>query len=559
MKRSLISFSILLLSLIVSPASVYACSGGTPPANINELLSDSDIVVTGRFAELDSYQLNGIFRVENYLLGNGAEYLLLALNNNYTLYTRLVMGRSLSGDCGGNYSNPYSMDAQYIFFLKQRSDGAFDPIFIPLSSFAGRTRSYYEFSAENQLAEVLLVNYTDIREWTFDEIVSYILSQTGTSLVAPEPNHTYPFTRPLLLSLESSDGSQSYAMLPVDSSLPVRIDVAERLERMRDIHECSSAPCTVFSYTGADTVLLVSSEDDAPANSPLFNYFVVGERILASPMSDTFAVWQENRIAVHAVMYPRRGFWSFEFDEVAAIEVSANAKNYPAAWSNDGRYLAFSDSTGLYLWDVFTPDAQARKLLDSNAGSVPTVRYFSTLGRYLAVSEGTNHFTYDIVSGVRFPDGLVSPDDRSLLTFDTQNSAAQGVGLKRFVPFSEVISTDILGGLSEIEWLDNGNFLAKACGRGYYGMDEAYVDEDWCEISMVGNSYLRSVGSYHFARGEGIQLIFDYDEDKGNMAVVENNLRLFINQDEIDLSQWLGEGEEIEAIEWMPSLFFNPD
>ena len=146
-----------------------------------------------------------------------------------------------------------------------------------------------------------------------------------------------------------------------------------------------------------------------------------------SPDSRTIAVWHDDQISIYGWgINPKR---AFELDIVSVdastqILMPENAEERlflsgKAVWSQDSRYLAYSDAAGLWLWDVFTQTPELLIARDGGPIPIPVARYFSDSGRYLAVSEGDTHTIHDLHSDVILPDGIINSEERLLLRNDT--------------------------------------------------------------------------------------------------------------------------------------------
>jgi hypothetical protein len=229
-----------------------------------------------------------------------------------------------------------------------------------------------------------------------------------------------------------------------------------------------------------------------------------------------------------------------------------------SAWSPDGRRLGYSDSEGLWLWDVLTPDAQPQLLVPTTDSTIPFARYFSPMGRYLAVSEGDLRQTLDLVSGEILPDGLVAPDDRTLLKFDT-NAVASELEVCSLTPYNCVpiapmyfYITDEQSG--EVEHLYGLSHIADARWENRYQfLTFACVSEEPKLCALYGWSNHYGWGWYGGSIDQGYA--YDYDAQNDTLAVVRTETTIAINNQEYDLSHQLD--SEITDVIWLESLFYR--
>jgi hypothetical protein len=210
-----------------------------------------------------------------------------------------------------------------------------------------------------------------------------------------------------------------------------------------------------------------------------------------------------------------------------------------AAWSPDGRLLAYSDANGLWLWDVFTLDTEPRLLIAVDGDKLPNARYFSPMGRYLAISENGENKTLDLVSGEFLPDGVISPDERTLLAFDT-TAELFSFSICRLTPYQCIGEIDSL--IRQLEWKSSREYIAIGC-----------VPNDPNTCAIFEEDYFHWVYYYYPGQSEG--LAFDYDHANDALVVLRDEDTILVNDEERDLAQWLD--GDIVSIEWLPSLFYR--
>jgi hypothetical protein len=144
-----------------------------------------------------------------------------------------------------------------------------------------------------------------------------------------------------------------------------------------------------------------------------------GSGFRISPDSDAIAIWRNDEIVIYNGIIAGRYYDSplNPLDVVSSTTVHGASHSWRGVWSEDSRWLAFSDEQGLWLWDVFTQPPTL--LLPTESDYIPYARFFSNSGRYLGVSTADGNLILDLQSDLIFPDGIIAPDERHLITVDT--------------------------------------------------------------------------------------------------------------------------------------------
>jgi hypothetical protein len=264
--------------------------------------------------------------------------------------------------------------------------------------------------------------------------------------------------------------------------------------------------------------------------------------LLYSATSDALAVWNftgdEATLDVYTLKYFRMRRMQ---DDEAQLLVSTPLRldsimPDSAAWSPDGRILAFVDSRGIWLWDVFTPDSAPELLMET----VTTLRGFSPMGRYLMLGDEATGQTIDLVNGAVYPPGLVAPDDRMLLTFGPEPQ------IIHFTPYSVSDLDYPENPVYQIQWYDNDIFLVLTCADR--------TQPATCQVTQ--NAAWRRASSRLY-EGSG----FAYDTHTDTLAMIKDTNTIAFRTPihygiyERDLSPWLD--GDIAAIEWLPTLFYD--
>jgi hypothetical protein len=566
MKRRLPVILLLVLVSIMTTGNVYACSGGgyaTWDDALTDFVKESDTIVVGQFVELDNIELNGIFQVESYLMGSGAEHLTVVMNDVRKIESRRNAHRYFN--CGINGTKGrLSLDGQYVLFLTQNVDGVY----------YHHSWHWYRYFASPE-ATFTVHNEVEIDLNTFQ---TQLTDKIGYAAIAPITEAPYPRTTPIIITTRSG---QQY-LLPVDGAAPVAITETEAITRRRDQYDCSPAPCTAFSPNGLDVVYLLREGDthERPNDYAITQeHYVVGSRVSFAANSETFALWQGNELQLHMLWYPDYGYPD-EQDislsmqstpvKVNTIEVDASSLDYPAVWSPNGQTLAFSDNEGLWLWDVFSVDYPPQLLLPRVGNDVPVARYYSPQGRYLAVTVGDDRYNLDLVTRRELPDGYISPNDRLMLVFDTAAETSSTLDIAYIMPGIRRFTYYLEADYHQVEWINDEVFLAIISGQGYLeyetgeqieeGVYEAishFVDEPFFDVIQL--PVRTGAGNPRIPYGVSNPIFnqFDYQYGSGFLEFVSDNYQISANGRLIDLTPYLP--EPIVSAEWLPSAFYYED
>jgi hypothetical protein len=564
MRRILILSLLILVFSHVMTQPAMACSGGPAPWNdwLPMLLERTDVVVTGSYVRLDDLGVNGIFRVDKYVVGTGSEYLLIQAISHEFIENALFTHRYLSSCGGPSIHNVLSEQAKYTYFLTRGRDGIYSITHSRSFPNSQSTTSIWD----RDRGEVKL---------TTSAFHAQIATVAGTQLRTPDSDTFQPRTTPILLTTERG---QHY-LLPVDTTVLVPIPDDEVVDIRRDQTQCGPPPCTVYSPNQLDKVYLQSSSEAPNLNlgiSTVVESVAVGERIVFSATSDTYALWHDDQIHIHALWYPALGYPTnpqsgmYEPSESLNATLSGDSTDYPVAWSPDGRTLAFSTEDGLWLWDALITGSLPELLLPVG-DHVPVVRYFSPMGRYIAITDGTRHFTLDLVTRNELPDGVVSPNDRVLLAHDMVSDEPWSIdviylapGPRQFAYYPEVE-------YRHVQWIDNENFVASISGFSYtewlpaepyqdssgewvYEAFPHLVEEPFVAVSTYHSSGIYSGQSVPMNLPEIQMRDFTYTPGPGLIEISAEGYHLNMRGGMVDLTSQLP--DPIESAVWLPYGFY---
>ncbi len=553
--------------LLTDVPQAAACSWGAwVPPPLRELIRGADTIVLGATIELDDAARNAIFRVERYLKGSGAEHILLALRPPAEIRADAEL-RSV-GSCGFGTPYPPPVEQPSILMLTANQDGSY--------SASSNIFGFHTLSEPNQKFSIPFYSFQDtavMREFSFEELQRYIQLVVGKVPTAPQEGLPVPLVAPLMVTTESGE----HYLLPVNEGAPVPIPNDE-LHHYIQPAGCSTPPCYAYSPNGLDQVLLLSSPPPDGLPTPITLIRLQADAVLFSPTSDAMAVWKENLLKVYALQYPRLGFGPAQTNYIMqpqlVNQLPFNQYIYHgevapgrAAWTPDGRMLAFTDGEGLWLWDAFTVGSIPRLLSPiSNLTlprDLPYARYFSPLGRYLAVEAGGERYTLDIINRQQLPDGIISSDDRILLAFDTSaETFLPTIYLLASARERGVVQTFNLVAMRKIEWLDNASFIFVGDYEGWmtYADNKEYFTSwrgisstitAWPSGGATGSIYGENFAYNRWTTDLAISnelMVFIYRQTNGNLPISS------VPRTEHDLAPYLD--SQIVDIQWLPPLFY---
>ena len=398
---------------------------------------------------------------------------------------------------------------------------------------------------------------------TETEFIAIIAEESGQTPTAPDKSLLYPLKAPLRLITTAGtdylfpiDGREPIELTPeILSTVSGRAFLEARIPY--NTENCVTENCRTYSPDSSNMAIQIDTNNfQFLGGAP-----IPGQAVLFSPTSDAVAVWNECDLMIYIAGYPRLMQDRFAIEEINQIPLSGgNVCELIAGkgvWSLDGRYLAYSDDTGLWLWDVFSTTTEPRLIVSDQEGIPLSPRYFSPLGRYLAVTQGEERYTLDLISGESLADGLVSPDDRLLLAFDTSADSSM-LELCALTPYEcqpassmyytytneagENLRLESLSEVSRVEWQNPHSFLALPCRPD---------EPTQCSIFLWRPTY----GGVWTETPVGYGRTFAYDANNHTMAIVNDTDTVTINDTSYDFAGMLD--SDITTIEWMRSLFYR--
>lgn len=561
--------ALVLMNIVLTPR-VHACTRGASD-NIQDLLSRAQYVVKADVVAVDDARQNGVLHIESVLFGGaGPEYALL-VQTDPVIVTRITEGDPY-GNCNFLKDALYPGTSGY-FFLTRRADGAYlsatHPWDASIYVFPDEraTITFYSRGDDNQYTERVL---------TESEFIDFI-AEFGAS-APPDPISGADYARPTPVRIASEDyprlaplqmvtSAGTNYILPVDSSVPV--------EATTDFLHLMTIEVMGYDSTGWNETYFSESfcpGDGCVQASPdginrarqrgeqieWYRGSAAGQAFLFSSTGEAIAIWNGNRLEFYTLGWQKA---SQNFREVVllnAVSLAANGDTHPyqASWTPNGRMIAFSDADGLWLLDVYDENSEPSLLLPAEGGVIPIAISFSPLGRYVQVEHGSERLTLDTVSGDTFPDGLVSPDDRLLLAFDTQADEFN-LRLCYLAPvrecerdfFGTIVRTgpndsDVFNRFTQVMWRTPTSYIYAACERD---------EPERCLVDQVNNNHYGGHWNNDVVWSEGY--LFDYFESGDTLAIVQDSYTLSIDGSEYDLSGLLD--SPIVHINWLPTLFYE--
>ncbi|HRF93869.1 MAG TPA: hypothetical protein PLZ51_01680 [Aggregatilineales bacterium] len=541
MKTTLRFFTIGMLSLLVfgmatSTQPALACSGGSPTP-LGELIDNAEIIVQGRIVELDDASVNAIFEVDTYFKGDGASHLVLSLYNPARVIQNFY--RAID-DCNYPPTNLY-IGVESLHFMTRRDNGSY--------VWSQRTLFDNDYYVVNDDVTYWVDDETPV-EAPYDEFLTVIQDHVGIAPISPDATLPYPMLAPMLITTQSG---LNY-IFPIDKQAPMIIsdDLLSLTQQFKPA--CWERNCTAWSSNGLHSAIL----DEAGMliiNPNLTNYRIAFEypadAFSFSPSNNAIAIFSTTGRGVAMNIYLLHEYGLTLYQELfVTIDIDADAiMPNLALWSPDGRMIAYSDTQGAWLWDVFTEGSTPQLLTITD---IP-IHHFSPLGRYLTIGTDENGFSIDIISKQMLPAGVFSPNEQYLVGYGTHSETHQ---LSPFRPeIGDVVGASLVGAIpweyrhypiTQIYWTDIRHYMVRICTPNY---ERAciIIPYEWNHYSSGFSSNLRHIGSaYHIALHPHLDQI----------AIVTDSRKVSfdMNQTEYDLSPYLD--SPIASIEWLPSLFY---
>lgn len=262
-------------------------------------------------------------------------------------------------------------------------------------------------------------------------------------------------------------------------------------------------------------------------------------RLLYSPTSEAIAIWEDGKIEIRDAHHV--------INEVL-LDASSIAHPDYAIWHPNGQLLAYTDRSGLWLWDVYNSASEPTLLIPSQVNSIPIPQQFSPLGTYLSVEIDNQINHINILTEQHLPDGLFSPDEQLLLAYDTQSDVPTNLSLC----VVDTMVCDTEGDaeiLADAVWINNTQYMFNQC----LGL----LDDFTCNLRV--NTFASDL----LFELEGHQL-FAYQSSTELVAILHSDTLLSIRKRDVLGFRYLMEidvaniiDSPIQSIEWLPSFFYQ--
>lgn len=586
---------VLLMSMIVllrdaDPARACSSGGIEPSTDLDLLVSESTIIVKANILRTDLGNRNAILNVERYLKGTGGNTIFLVQAPPIEDYRyRVGFG---NGSCVSNGARLFVGDAAY-FFLVRKLDG----------TYTNTTRnkfedSVFQFQQVDDRILILLPEAEDstgpkttVNESEFVQMISELAKTPPSAPVVPSE---VPFTAPILIKTQAG---KSYLM-PVDRGPLVALTVdlfptgryeifstsptsiPDKLVRWAyglsisamdtGVVACDTMLCDALQPNGGvgtavilnngrlllDNMVYLSADSlmaDGGVRYPsqkekLFRTTVPGIAFMYSP-TDKIAVWGEQGLTIYSTPP-----YSINWDLTKGVRRSAfmvprNAEYACridcAVWSQDGTRFAFTDSRGLWIWNLSTPDRAPELFMGPQGGILPRPRQFTTLNGYLTVTVGNKANLIKIADKSVLPNIILPPNEdlfgliaydiyaeyRIPCTFSCYGSTFELV---------EPVSSDYE--MIKFRWLGSAA-SPTSNDKNYFGA--AVI----CEKRREPQCVIRLGDVRNGWYGSRTGFDFDYSAENG-MIVVKDRYTLVIDRDYI-LSTEID--SPIVSAKWLPS------
>ena len=540
MNRIIRLFSIGILGVflfgIASTQDVLACSGGRA-SSINELVSYANVIVRGRIIETDDSGQNAIMQVSEYIKGAGDEFILISIVSK-----SFILGRRLRRDSGGCFYGirPFPQDKDIVIFLYNKFDGSY-----------GLSKGHYS-NQDYYIADEMIYIGEDrfgVRVWRgvdYRQFVTVVENITGENATPPTPSQHLPLRAPMFIITELG----TKYIVPIEGSSLVLLESLVETQRIYESSvtwfgekptHCWQVDCLGQANSHLDMGIVTSDiVRISYMASHIGNSVQNGKGFSFSPTYDGIvAVWATNitntsvTIGIYRYQHPYEGFPMRR----GVVLNTDTFYPYSGAWSPRGRFLAYADTDGIYLWDVFTPNSSPELLLKTRH---KMIHGFSPTGRFLMLGSPDDGFSYRLQDGSVHPIGAFSPNDRILLPYQNPSQIIY------YFPSYRVDSIELPDELTgyhtqKMVWAGNNRFYRLMCG------------EQSCFVAG-GDIHHQIYTPHPLIQARN----FDYDALNDQLVILRDDWNITITTpfgtQEYDLSLYLD--SPIASIEWLPSLFY---
>lgn len=446
-KAIILILTVGLLGFFPAQHPAYACSGGGVEVSLDAAVESADVIVDATIYETDDAAKNLILEVSHYLKGSGPQYILLYRTNPALSAT--YNGRHYDTGCLYGGASPWPTGMRGYFPLIRLANGAY--------TFSEGGDVYGFWVGENAFPQSFYTkidpagpdspeNWDTLKIGTDEEFIAWVLAKTESTLTRPE-SATPPRRTPLLITTETGnqyvlpiDGGEVTPvpyLIPPNGFSPIAYpDILQTPplcihDNPNCTHQTPDRSLRAWFSEVPDTILvdyypyyLMEQHDQSDDAVPM-PMVVTGQAFAFSSTGEALVVWNDGTLHIFWVnneycncMY---GEFAPRLDEIATIALAGGeAAPMVVRWSADGTTMAYYDKAGVWVFDVFRMEKP--ELLVAGSGLRPL--FLSTSGRYVAYQNPTTTAesrradvewtVLDRVTGVKFANAIVSPDERHM-------------------------------------------------------------------------------------------------------------------------------------------------
>jgi hypothetical protein len=533
-RLSVICLMILLKLFIIAPNTASACIG--PSYGLGSFLDNLEsfsTIVTGRIITVNDSGTNAILEVDQILKGDVNSNRIVLMRNTIHDIESYRTGRDVVRPCTG-MAPPVPTGARFVAGLRQARYGYYDATIIPEN-----TNGFFELE---RLPE-------DRISRSYEETIAYLSERLQ---VTSRPSQPGPAPRPVAIHLFTDVEEHVIPLHSLETVRPIQEILC--VAPVSTIGLLSNCTESLYAPNNIDNVSLFAEGTTTKGFTSFsfpFRYAVAGDSATFSSNSDLLTVWRSQELRIYAT--PRQfrfaNYPSDRLDLLTTLSFTDDDLLFSGAgvWHPNGRIFAFSSQTGIWFWDVLTPDSQPVLFMAADEHPL-LVRHFSPGGNYLAVEENSVRYHLDIHSFHEYPDGEFSPDDELLAAYDTQANGLADLQIYRVLPtfepilvfqepdpeiWDEFTLVPYTYAISQFEWISNNDLLFAACGSGYPPYTrETEFGADWCK---VGRITFRVESTWI----DGFQ--FDYDPVTESLITLLDGNRVNLNGEILDFSLTINE------------------
>lgn len=553
----------LFWALISFVTPAFAC-GGYYPTSI-EYAATSYAFVKAEVVAVDEIDINAILKVDRYLRGSGAEYIVIMRHP-----PALQHAAERRYDFGCLYSGrtpPYWQKGSHGYFpLSLNSDGTYrDHVNVATSAHYIPENGYVEFFSDNE------DEYDGNAILPVEEFESLVLQLSGQGQSKAPRSNPYPLMRFLNITTElgeryrlNPDRSVTWldaAKYPIaisndGSHVLFRLDDGELgFQYLAQLKKPFSPWLNALGSAAPAGGLALS---DGRYSSHGWLHPKPGLFGTFSPDSNFVAVQEESRLTIYlfySVSIPDAAVgngYRMAMKEITSYGVDwlNSDERAPMVWSADSSSIAFQDSKGIWLHDIYE-QSEASLILANETDR--TLLDISANGRYIRYGSHASWTLRDVKTGEIWKNTLISPDESRLVHIEVgEDSRRSGVVEQRKICGVPLLNCPLVVRSAEpvyIFWHEPGFVgLATSTYVESYPWNLSLENFCCCCDGRLRGSALPSISSFAFDHSYR-QVAFSYANTRIGLS-----LSKYDDFDSIDLSEYLD--SPIVNLEWGQPVFY---